>query len=763
MHTHTDKSKENKTIPSQIAQQNTTNDVLHFEDNRPQSVIQRKIQENFSAQQTFPVQKKATNTGLPNTLKSGIEQLSGYAMDDVKVHYNSNKPAQLQAHAFAQGTNIHLASGQEKHLPHEAWHVVQQKQGRVKPTVQMKSAVPVNTDVNLEREADIMGAKALKNGYATSTKKSNTIQQKTIPNKVIQRYKEKDASTYTLGGASNKTHHFTTQSEDPTLIKKKGKEYKIKHEIKRTNAKQGLLVSDDDTLAINKTTAHAKEFYAVDPVFNSANKKLKSVKSEVRLQKSGGLNLTTNAEKLWKIIPISIRAASENQQQEFANLVNHICIEMASGVMGNTNSSIHEAVFKNKDQAPETVLNLASGQDAGDPKVNHIATALTDSPKALDPKNIRSKAIEGSEEELPGRRYGIQAGNKQLDKKAKKLGVNQYASPDVGEGYATFSVAASNDKQIDYVQTGKEREILKSIWGYHFATVIAKSLDGKDTVTLENYNRKDDVFKQLSAIIDRMIRGNKNIFAAILDEVTTKKGDSRYEIRQKLIKSLSVARNKSENDAQSDFQHIMNTYNAINSWFFMMQGSGKGQSFHEQQSKSDAFVNPITLRVRPQDKEREKLRTDKLTKIKKYPNPPATLLEQPSMSTYASKKKGIVSTIQNAETAQHIRSAYTIGKKELANFIINNTTTAIVSLTQQSGAVDFNKNLQTVTQEKGILKKCMLAIKVGQKAHLTIEDQIQKLWIYQTEKRMKSAQSQYTVVDATRYLKDFHNYYSELK
>jgi hypothetical protein len=26
--------------------------------------------------------------------------------------------------------------GQEQHLPHEAWHVVQQKQGRVKPTGQ---------------------------------------------------------------------------------------------------------------------------------------------------------------------------------------------------------------------------------------------------------------------------------------------------------------------------------------------------------------------------------------------------------------------------------------------------------------------------------------------------------------------------------------------------------------------------------------------------------------------------------------------------
>ncbi|WP_230470595.1 eCIS core domain-containing protein [Flavobacterium cheongpyeongense] len=107
------------------------------------------------------IQKKANNTGLPDNLKSGIENLSGNAMDDVKVHYNSDKPAQLNAHAYAQGTDIHIASGQEKHLPHEAWHVVQQKQGRVKPTMQMKGKVNVNDDAGLEKEADVMGSKAL--------------------------------------------------------------------------------------------------------------------------------------------------------------------------------------------------------------------------------------------------------------------------------------------------------------------------------------------------------------------------------------------------------------------------------------------------------------------------------------------------------------------------------------------------------------------------------------------------------------------------
>jgi len=112
-----------------------------------------------------PLQKKegpkTNNTGLPDNLKSGIENLSGHSMDAVKVHYNSAKPAQLNAHAYAQGTDIHIAPGQEKHLPHEAWHVVQQQQGRVKPTMQMKGSVPVNDDPGLESEADAMGSKAV--------------------------------------------------------------------------------------------------------------------------------------------------------------------------------------------------------------------------------------------------------------------------------------------------------------------------------------------------------------------------------------------------------------------------------------------------------------------------------------------------------------------------------------------------------------------------------------------------------------------------
>ena len=126
------------------------------------------IQGKFATVEFQPQRQQAprtNNSGLPDQLKSGIESLSGLSMDPVRVHYNSAQPAQLNALAYAQGSEIHVAPGQEQHLPHQAWHVVQQTQGQVRPTLQLKDGVQVNDDAGLEREADVMGSKALVGGH----------------------------------------------------------------------------------------------------------------------------------------------------------------------------------------------------------------------------------------------------------------------------------------------------------------------------------------------------------------------------------------------------------------------------------------------------------------------------------------------------------------------------------------------------------------------------------------------------------------------
>jgi hypothetical protein len=234
---------------------------------KPQEVAQPKAEKQASistilSEYNSPVQKKENKTGLPDNLKSGIENLSGHSMDDVKVHYGSSKPAELQAHAYAQGTNIHVASGQEKHLPHEAWHVVQQKQGRVKPTMQMKGKVNVNDDTRLETEADVMGVRALQmktasmNNIKVISPVSETIQRKDNydpeKNKVLDRPDETDAiKTAKIASRKSAKKEVKNKLKKEARKANKGKSKKAQ----KSAAKDAANTMVDDEL---KFTAHHK-------------------------------------------------------------------------------------------------------------------------------------------------------------------------------------------------------------------------------------------------------------------------------------------------------------------------------------------------------------------------------------------------------------------------------------------------------------------------------------------------------------------------
>jgi hypothetical protein len=112
--------------------------------------------------------RSKNETGLPDGVKAGVERLSGHSLDDVRVRYNSPSPLRFGAFAYTNGSNIDVGPGQEEHVAHEAWHVVQQLQGRVRPTVRAGD-ISLNMDDQLEREADEMGAKASLIGRARET------------------------------------------------------------------------------------------------------------------------------------------------------------------------------------------------------------------------------------------------------------------------------------------------------------------------------------------------------------------------------------------------------------------------------------------------------------------------------------------------------------------------------------------------------------------------------------------------------------------
>lgn len=232
-HQNSESSKQSNSAADVQLENDTTS---HLIDKRPEAVAQRKLQEMArnsthvsqlrafhdianntpQSKQTIqqPIQRQENNTGLPDNLKSGMEKLSGHSLDDVRVHRNSDKPAQLQAHAYAQGTNIHLGPGQEKHLPHELGHVVQQKEGRVKPTIQMKGKVNVNDDKGLEKEADIMGAKALQ---FKAINLSNSSKPKTLNAKFTAIQLTKEANT--LETIPEESKHWTNLRSELARIK----------------------------------------------------------------------------------------------------------------------------------------------------------------------------------------------------------------------------------------------------------------------------------------------------------------------------------------------------------------------------------------------------------------------------------------------------------------------------------------------------------------------------------------------------------------
>ncbi|WP_051312901.1 eCIS core domain-containing protein [Sporocytophaga myxococcoides] len=120
--------------------------------------------------------RETASDKLPSTVQAKMETSFGEDFSNVNIHKASSQSKDLNALAYTQGNDIHFAPGQyntesqkgQELLGHELTHVVQQREGRVQPTVQ-KKGVGINDDKGLEKEADEMGEKAAK-GIAQSSR-----------------------------------------------------------------------------------------------------------------------------------------------------------------------------------------------------------------------------------------------------------------------------------------------------------------------------------------------------------------------------------------------------------------------------------------------------------------------------------------------------------------------------------------------------------------------------------------------------------------
>jgi len=170
----------------------------------------------------------------------------------VRVHHNSSKPAQLDALAYTQGQDIHVGPGQEKHLPHEGWHVIQQMQGRVKPMMQAKG-VSINNDKELEREADVMGEKTLQMKRVSTKRQTGLPHQRgTSFEREIEKKGEIGMSDEVIEAPGKKVH-LNFKSTNRTIQKQGPPDIKIPYLIRfeRPLSKEEFIVLANSQLGLD--------------------------------------------------------------------------------------------------------------------------------------------------------------------------------------------------------------------------------------------------------------------------------------------------------------------------------------------------------------------------------------------------------------------------------------------------------------------------------------------------------------------------------
>ncbi len=202
-------------------------------------VQQKEIEQEKNIQkkpsETDPA--KSPSTPMPENVQSKMENSFGTSFSDVSIHTNDEGAKDMGALAYTQGKDVHFAPGQyspntqkgQELIGHELTHVVQQREGRVRPIKQGKG-LTINDNPALENEADEMGKRAAEGKSVNITGNGSGIQKDedkktTSPNTENAQNSELETQ--------NETEESTTESSGGTteyLIVKKDANIRVNEE-----------------------------------------------------------------------------------------------------------------------------------------------------------------------------------------------------------------------------------------------------------------------------------------------------------------------------------------------------------------------------------------------------------------------------------------------------------------------------------------------------------------------------------------------------
>lgn len=380
--------------------------------------------------------------GGGQALDAGLQRSMGQAMGTdfsrVRVHTDAGSDRlnrSIQAKAFTTGQDVFFRQGAynpgsrggQELIAHELTHVVQQGGKKA-----LQTTAPIQRYVEVSDDAQNYPVKNIKAGKK-SRNPNNQETEEFFPSQV-----------------PDEDGEFTDDQGNSIV----NIEY---------NSTVPLFVSDNSDFAIEKN-AEAKVFFATESLINSANKNLNG-KVELRAtNKYLSVGSGWSSKKLYQVEPIVV----ENNQQGLAVKGPQRCNEMAEFVSGKFGIA-GDAII----QANEVLMKIMKGTDA-EPQVQVYRQALLAWQKAGSPdlKQATEDAMDMMIQKYK-QMLNDPMQTQEFEGKLKKMNINQFMKPKVGDAIVTTGLYDSTDAAPDFL--------------YHFATVVAKS--GKDYITMENYAR----------------------------------------------------------------------------------------------------------------------------------------------------------------------------------------------------------------------------------------------------------------------------------
>lgn len=443
--------------------------------------------------------KNCAGHPLPAHLCTKMEAAFGANFAQVRIRED---PAvhQLGAIAFTHGGHIYFApghynpwslSGQEI-LAHELVHVLQQRYGRVPAPAQ--PGVWVNGDPALEAEAMWAASKAMRGEMVHIPGSEATAPHPIGDALVIQCYTvvPPPARGGLVLAIPNASWHSLNINADTFIGQDKGGHggylnssflqmggAGVPNLHAADPANVTLRVSANRQMAIEDTTLDTRQpkvFYATQAIITESNDRLQLLGSHFRLAGNPAQTITIGGNVLLRVLPSNVQLNTIGLTMS----CDEPCNQLVGSVIGHNPARL---------QAPGDVDYETAR-----------ALLLVAQPPAVDNSSQANRATSMRNITVPYAALCL-APTPAFTNLLQQGELNQYANPEVGEGFLMTSLLAPAVGGLVDLATqpftyedhyhlagGNPKVVHKDyMWNSHWAGVVAR--DGTDVVTLENYAR----------------------------------------------------------------------------------------------------------------------------------------------------------------------------------------------------------------------------------------------------------------------------------